>query len=228
MSEKTSIIIVHQNEHEHLSILLQSIKVCSINNDYEIIIVDNNSNSDETLEYLKYIEKEKDISVIRNVENKSYSRSLMIGSEHVTDDSEYLIFSHSDNVVLSRNWLDFLIEQDLDNSNMGALCVGPLMKYAGPGGELKEGPYYNFLFTKKSIFNNLNKFAAVECKNVGLFLGYQVQLQEIGKQTIMATPINFIGHYACGKISQEDKMKDIDQFNSFFVDRMNKYNKVMT
>jgi glycosyltransferase involved in cell wall biosynthesis len=227
MSEKISIIIVHHEEPEYLNILLQSIKICSVNNDYEIIVVDNDSNSNESLKYLEQIEIKENITVIRNTQNESYSKSLFLGLNGVSNDSEYLIFSHSDNVVLNKSWLDFLIGQEIDNQKFGALCLGPLMDYTGPGRQMKQGPYYNFLFTKKSIFNNLNQFAAKECNNVGLFLGYQLQLQEIGKETIMADPRGFMNHYACKKVSQEEKIADIDKFNVFFAERMKKYNKAM-
>ena len=39
--EQISIVIVHKDRPEYLNLCLQSITVCSFNNNYEIIVVDN-------------------------------------------------------------------------------------------------------------------------------------------------------------------------------------------
>ena len=64
--EQVSIVVVHKDRPEYLNICLQSIAVTSFNNNYEIIVVDNNSGADSQ-EYLSEIEGE--VKVIRNKEN---------------------------------------------------------------------------------------------------------------------------------------------------------------
>lgn len=216
VSEKVSIIIVHHNEQDYLKLFLQSIRINSSFNDYEIIIVDNDSEDKVFLSSLK----DKDIKVHFN-QNTSYSDALQKGLEYVTD-SEYLIFSHSDNVVLSKNWLDFLIGLEVDNKHCGAVSIGPLMRYTGPSGKIYDGPHYNFLFTKRNIFNAVKGFQYSQCENVGLILGYQKQLENIGKKMVMISPNGFIHHYSLGKVSQEKKNEDIKKFNRLLVESINK------
>ena len=66
--EQVSIIIVHKDRPEYLNICLQSIAVTSINNNYEIIVVDNGSGQ-ETQDFLDTIEKDG-IKVIRRSKNE--------------------------------------------------------------------------------------------------------------------------------------------------------------
>ena len=95
MSEKTAIIIIHHEEPEHLNLFLQSIRVCSELNEYEIIIIDNDSTSEKSEKLFNSIKDLENYQVIKNVENKSFSRSIIQGIDYVSSDSEYLIFSHS-------------------------------------------------------------------------------------------------------------------------------------
>ena len=53
--EQVSIFIVHKDRPEYLNICLQSIAVTSINNNYEIIVIDNNSGQ-ESQDFLDSIE----------------------------------------------------------------------------------------------------------------------------------------------------------------------------
>ena len=225
MSEKTSIIIVHHEEPEYLNIFLQSIRVCSSLNEYEIIIIDNNSTLETSEKLFNSIRDIDNYQIIRNKKSRSFAKSITQGIDYVSSDSEYLIFSHSDNVILSKKWLDFLIGCDIDNKKLGAICIGPMITYTGPGGTERSGPNYNFLFTKKSIFEGVGKLEYRECENVGVFLGYQHQLQEIEKEILMASPLSFIHHYGLNKITNEEKVEDIKQFNSSFIKRTKKYSK---
>jgi len=225
MSEKTAIIITHYEEPEYLNLLLQSIRVCSSLNEYEIIIVDNKSESDNAQKLFNSIRDLENYQIIHNEEPKTFSKSIMQSIDYVSSDSEYLVFSHSDNVILSKSWLDFLIESEIDNNQFGAICVGPMITYTGPGGQERSGPNYNFLFTKKSIFEGVGRFEYKNCDNIGTFLGYQHQLQEIDKEIVMANPLSFVHHYGLKKVTQEQKVEDIRKFNSSFIDRANKYSK---
>ena len=223
MSEKTSIIIAHYDEPEYLNLFLQSIRVCSELNEYEIIIIDNKSKSENSHKLFASIQNFDNYQVIHNDEEKSFSQSMIQSIDYVSPDSEYLVFSHSDNVVLNKNWLDFLIGSEIDNKRLGAICVGPMITYTGPGGQDRSGPNYNFLFTKKSIFEGVGRFTYKDYNNVGIFLGYQHQLQEIEKEILMANPLSFLHHYNLKKITQEEKVEDIRKFNSSFIDQVKKY-----
>ena len=118
--EQVSIIVVHNNSPEHLSICLQSIAVTTINNNYEIVVVDNNSN-EESQEFLTSVE-ENGVVVVRNDENSFWSAAANKGFAAANKNSKYIVFMHSDVVVLNSGWLDTLINVS-DTQNCGMVGV---------------------------------------------------------------------------------------------------------
>jgi GT2 family glycosyltransferase len=104
--EQVSIVIVHKDRPEYLNICLQSIAVTSLNNNYEIIVVDNASGQDSQ-DFLNEIEGE--VKVIRNSKNEWWSKACNIGAKAADKNSKYLIFMHCDVVVLNPAWIDLLI-----------------------------------------------------------------------------------------------------------------------
>lgn len=106
-AEQVSIIVVHHDKPAYLNICLQSIHVCSHLNNYEVIVVDNNSGQ-ETQEYLDVIEAEG-IKVVRNHTNNHWSKACNQGVAVADPSSNYFVFLHADTVVLNPGWLDVLI-----------------------------------------------------------------------------------------------------------------------
>lgn len=101
-----SIIIVHKDRPEYLNICLQSISVTSFNNNYEIIVVDNNSGK-ESQDFLEDISEE--VKVVKNDTNLYWSAACNKGVEEADKNSKYFVFLHCDIVVLNPAWLDLLI-----------------------------------------------------------------------------------------------------------------------
>lgn len=104
--EHVSIIVVHKDRPEYLNICLQSIAVTSFNNNYEIIVVDNNSGK-ESQDFLNDIEGE--VKVVRNDKNLFWSAACNKGVQAADKNSKYFIFLHCDVVVLNPAWMDLLI-----------------------------------------------------------------------------------------------------------------------
>ena len=217
MSEKVSIIIVHHDEPEYLNILLQSIKVCSLEHDYIINVIDNNSKEQKSINFINNLKSRKDINIIENDSEISFRECLYKGIEE-SEESDYFVFSHSDNVILNKQWLDYMIGLFIDNKKIGAICDSKLIEFTGPNSQTNKGPNYNFLMTPTEIFNAVGKFKYNKCNNIGLFLGYHFQLQVVGLETIGV--YNVINHYSLGSISQEQKIEDIKLFNQQFVDHV--------
>ncbi len=107
--EKVSIIVVHNDKPAYLNICLQSISVASLNNNYEIIIVDNASKTQDARDFLDELSNQEDCKVIRNKENLWWSKAANIGAKAASPDSKYLIFLHHDVVILNPAWIDMLI-----------------------------------------------------------------------------------------------------------------------
>lgn len=107
--EQVSIIVVHKDRPEYLNICLQSIAVTSLNNNYEIIVVDNGSTVKDAVDFLDDLDKQGEVTVIRNKENLWWSKAANQGAKAANKTSKYLIFLHADVVVLNPSWIDLLI-----------------------------------------------------------------------------------------------------------------------
>lgn len=105
--EQISIIIVHKDCPEYLTLCIQSIIVCSFNNNYEIIIVDNASGP-ESQAYLTELERDN-IKVIRNDKNLYWGPAATKGAAAASKHSKYLVFMHCDVVITNGSWLDLLV-----------------------------------------------------------------------------------------------------------------------
>lgn len=104
--EQVSIIVIHKDRPEYLNICLQSIAVTSMNNNYEIIVVDNASGQDSQ-DFLDDIEGE--VKVVRSKENIFWSAAANKGVEAADKNSKYLIFLHHDVVITNPGWIDLFI-----------------------------------------------------------------------------------------------------------------------
>jgi glycosyltransferase involved in cell wall biosynthesis len=104
--EQVSIIVVHNDKPEYLNICLQSIFVSSINNNYEVIVVDNGSGK-ESQDFLDEIKDE--VKVIRCEKNLYWGPAIAKGVQVADRNSKYYVFLHHDVVITNRAWLDMLI-----------------------------------------------------------------------------------------------------------------------
>lgn len=107
--EQVSIIVVHKDRPEYLNICLQSIAVTSLNNNYEIVVVDNGSKLKDAIDFLDDLEEQGECKVIRNKENLWWSKAANLGAKAADKKSKYFVFLHSDVVITNPAWLDLLI-----------------------------------------------------------------------------------------------------------------------
>lgn len=133
--ERVSIIIVHNDRPEYLNLTLQSIAIASLNNNYEIIIVDNGSKA-ETQNFLDDLE-EDGFKVIRNSENLYWTKAANQGVKAADKNSKYFVFMHHDVTVINPAWLDLLIS--VAESNNSGLVGFDMKSYA------LEGQKINFV-----------------------------------------------------------------------------------
>lgn len=142
--EQVSIIIVHKDRPEYLNICLQSIAVNSINNNYEIIVVDNDSGQDSQ-DFLDEIKGE--VTVVRNKENLYWSAAANKGVEAASKNSKYFIFMHCDVVVLNPAWIDLLI--NVSESSDAGLVGLELQSYFMQNQKIDFVQEWCMLLTKK-------------------------------------------------------------------------------
>ena len=104
---KVSIVIPTRNQVELLKTCISSIENLSDYQNYEIIIVDNQSNEPKTLTYLEKIEKEEQYKIIHDDESFNYARLMNDAVKSCT--SELICFLNNDIEIISKNWLSEMV-----------------------------------------------------------------------------------------------------------------------
>ena len=123
--ERISIIVIHRNRPEYLNICLQTIAVTSLNNNYELIVVDNGSGQ-RSQDYFDQLE-EDGVKVIRNEENVWWAKAANQGAKAASKDSKYLVFIHHDINIINPAWLDLMI--NVSEATKSGLVGVNLRKY---------------------------------------------------------------------------------------------------
>jgi len=122
---KVSIIIPNYNGYPYLKILIESILNKTAYPNYELIIIDNNSN-DESKDYLVELsENINNMKLIFNSTNLGFAKSCNQGLK--VADGEYIVLLNND-TICTRGWLINLIKY-LEMDFVGG--VGPVTNYTG-------------------------------------------------------------------------------------------------
>ncbi len=105
---KVTIIIPTKDHLEVLKKCLESIQKKTQYVNYNIIIVDNNSQDSQTIKYLKTISKKSNIKVLKF--EKVFNFSAINNFAAGYSDGEYLLFMNNDTEVISEEWLSSMLE----------------------------------------------------------------------------------------------------------------------
>ena len=87
---------------------ISSIIALTTYRNYEIIVIENNSEKEETFEYYKEIEKLDKVKVI-NYKEKGFNYSKIINFGVKNCDGDFVIQLNSDTKLLTPNWLEKFI-----------------------------------------------------------------------------------------------------------------------
>ena len=121
---KVSIIIPNKDHKKDLKKCIKSILKSTYKN-YEIIIVENNSNSKDIFKYYDYLKKNYNVRVVTLNQNEfNYSKLNNFGVRN--SNGEYLLFLNNDIKILSEDFLETLIG-DASREDIGA--VGAKLLY---------------------------------------------------------------------------------------------------
>lgn len=112
-----SIVLLNRNGIYNLKRLFKNFKENTNYSNYEIIFVDNDS-SDNSVEYIKSIQKDFNIKIIKNSENLSFSKANNKGVR--ASNGEYVLLLNND-VEPSFGWLKEMVSTFLNNDNVGAV-----------------------------------------------------------------------------------------------------------
>ena len=102
-----SIIIPNKDETETLRNCINSIREKTTYKNYEILIVENNSETDEIFRYYKEISKDPDIRLFRWKKEFNYSAINNFGEAHAR--GEFIILLNNDIEVITPGWIEELL-----------------------------------------------------------------------------------------------------------------------
>ncbi len=120
---KISIIIPTKDHVDLLSECVNSILNISSYQNYEILILNNNSIEDKTYSWFMDIQKNKKIKVIDAFFDFNWSKLNNLGIEHASGD--VFIFLNNDMKIISHDWMERLAEKAMldDVGTVGALLL---------------------------------------------------------------------------------------------------------
>ena len=121
---KISIVIANKDHVEDLKRCITSIFEKSTYDNYEIIVVENNSTTKEIQDYYKELE-EKNVRVVKYEGTFNYSAINNLGASYAT--GEYLLLLNNDTQVITVNWMEELLMY-AQRTDVGA--VGAKLYYA--------------------------------------------------------------------------------------------------
>ena len=121
---KISIIIPNKDHLDDLKRCITSITEKSTYDNYEIIVVENNSVMDEIFAYYEELKKNPDIHIVTYEGDFNYSAINNLGERHAT--GEYVLLLNNDTQVITLDWMEELLMY-AQRSDVGA--VGAKLYY---------------------------------------------------------------------------------------------------
>ena len=123
---KISIVIANKDHVDDLRRCISSILEKSTHDNYEIVVVENNSTTKEIFDYYKEIqEKDSRVKVVTYTGEFNYSAVNNLGVQHT--DGEYILLLNNDTEVITVNWMEELLMY-AQREDVGA--VGAKLYYA--------------------------------------------------------------------------------------------------
>ena len=169
---KVSIIVPNMDHIDTLKTCIDSIVNLTTYNNYEIIIVENNSKEEKTFEYYKELEKNEKIKIVYFEEKVfNYSKIINFGVKNAT--GEFIMQLNNDTKLLTPNWLESLIGY-AQRKDVGAVGVklfypddtiqhaGVIVGMGGIGGHVLRNLYKDNrgYFARDSFTQNLSAVTA--------------------------------------------------------------------
>lgn len=121
---KISILIPNRNHVGDLKRCINSIIEKSTWKNYEIIVIENNSNEDSIFEYYKEIEKLDNVRVVKFTGEFNYSAVNNLGAEDA--DGDYILLLNNDTEVIEPKWMEELL---MYAQRPDVACVGGKLLY---------------------------------------------------------------------------------------------------
>jgi GT2 family glycosyltransferase len=105
---KVSIVVPNKDHIEDLDKLLKSIEKSTYSN-YEVVVVENNSENKETFEYYDKISKENDKIKIVKFDIKYFNYSAIVNFGVENSNGEYIVLLNNDIEFITNNWIEEML-----------------------------------------------------------------------------------------------------------------------
>jgi GT2 family glycosyltransferase len=105
--DKISILIPNKDHIDDLRRCIDSIKERTTYDNYEIIIIENNSTDKATFDYYKTLEDQDKISIVTYEGEFNYSKINNFGEKYAT--GKYILLLNNDTQVITMNWLEAML-----------------------------------------------------------------------------------------------------------------------
>ncbi len=105
--DKISILIPNKDHLEDLRRCIHSIQERSTYEDYEIIVIENNSTEKAVFDYYDTLREQKNITVVTYTGAFNYAKINNFGAGFAT--GKYLVLLNNDTQVISMNWLEAML-----------------------------------------------------------------------------------------------------------------------
>ena len=169
---KVSIVIPNKDGLEILTVCINSVLEKTTYENYEIVIVENNSETEEIFEYYKELDKNQKIKVVKYPETGfNYSKIINFGVKNSSGD--YIVQLNNDTELITPNWLELMLGfcQREDVGAIGVKLYYPdeTIQHAGivvglggvAGNRFKSIPKSGHgYFAKESMVENLSAVTA--------------------------------------------------------------------
>lgn len=240
---KISIIIPNKDHIEDLEKCVNSILSLSTYKNYEIIIVENNSDEQRTFEYYEKLERKNDNIKVVFWKEKAFNYSAINNFGAKFASGEYILLLNNDIEVITPNWLEemLMFAQRKDVGAVGAKLYFPddTIQHAGVilgiGGVAGHSHKYfdknEYGYVSRAVISQNLSACTAACllirKDVfdevqGLDEGFAVAFNDIdlcmkirkSKYLIVFTPYAEFYHYESKSRGQEDSPEKVARFNS--------------
>lgn len=240
--DKVSILIPNMDHVKDLKLCIESILRLTTYSNYEIVVIENNSQKKETFDYYKNIEKNDKIKIVYYPEKEfNYSKIINYGVKQVN--SPYILQLNNDTELLTPDWLEQFIgfAQRQDVGIVGAKLYYPdktiqhagiVVGINGTAGHIlrnlskdkkayffRESIIQNFsavtgacLFSKKAIYEEVGYMN--ETYQVALNdVDFCLKVREKGYQ-IVWTPYIELNHFESKSRGYETSKEQIERYQN--------------
>lgn len=164
LNPKVSIIIPNKDAVELLSKCIDSIYEKTTYSDFEVIIVENNSENNETFKYYETLCQKKNLKVVNFEGGFNFSKIVNFGRNH--SNGEYLVLLNNDTEVITPNWIENMLgiccQKEVGIVGCKLLLPDETIQHAGvfigffpyhlfhqlPNGEMS---YYNMAYIQREL-----------------------------------------------------------------------------